>query len=69
MPRTAEHYTADDLKVLTLREWAKLNSISFATAKRIFARGEGPQTVLLSKRRVGIRVVDNARWQESRLRT
>jgi hypothetical protein len=30
-----EHLTADELKVLTLREWAKLNSLSFQTARRV----------------------------------
>jgi len=63
-----EHLTADDLKVLTLREWAALNTLSFQTAKRILASGEGPRVVQLSARRVGIRVIDNARWQEARVR-
>ena len=64
-----EHLTADDLKVLTLREWAALNTLSFQTAKRMIARGLGPQVIQLSARRVGIRVIDNARWQEQRVRS
>jgi hypothetical protein len=63
-----EHLTADELRVLTLRDWCKLNSLSFATGKRILASGEGPPVVQLSARRVGIRVIDNARWQESRMK-
>jgi predicted DNA-binding transcriptional regulator AlpA len=66
MPR--ENLTTEDLKVLTLREWANLNSLSFATAKRLFADGEGPATIQLSPRRIGIRMIDNRRWQEARLR-
>ena len=58
----------EDQRVLTLREWAKLNSLSFQTAKRMFAEGSGPRTVQLSKRRVGVRVIDNQRWAEARLR-
>jgi len=69
MARSQEHRSVDDLKVLTLREWAKLNGISFQTAKRLFAAGDGPVTVQLSPRRVGVRMIDNWRWQEQRLRT
>jgi len=60
--------TAEEQRVLTLREWANLNSLSFGTAKRIFAEGRGPTTVQLSKRRVGVRMIDNRIWQEARLR-
>jgi predicted DNA-binding transcriptional regulator AlpA len=67
MPRH-EHLTADELKVLTLKEWATLNGFSFMTAKRLIAEGDGPRIIQLSPRRVGVRVIDNARWQEARLR-
>ena len=66
---TGETYHPDDLNVLTLREWAALNSISFPAAKRIFTAGEGPQTIQLSPRRVGARMIDNRRWQERRIRS
>ena len=66
MPR--EHLTVDELKVLTLPQWAALNSLSVPTAKRVIAEGRGPKLVQLSKRRLGVRVIDNARWQEERLR-
>ena len=66
-PLTADELQVD-LKVLTLREWANLNSLSFGTAKRMFAEGRGPKTVQLSHRRVGVRVIDNRIWQEERLR-
>jgi hypothetical protein len=60
--------TADLLKVLTLREWATLNSLSFQTAKNLIKDGLGPQLIQLSARRVGVRVIDNLKWQEERLR-
>jgi hypothetical protein len=63
-----QHYTKDDLKVMTVPEWAQSNSLSLFTAKAIIARGEGPPVIQLSKRRIGIRVIDNARWQEQRIR-
>jgi hypothetical protein len=65
-----EHLTADDLKVLTKREWAQLNSLSFSTGKRLLAEGppKGPRTIQLSPRRVGVRMIDNRIWQEERLR-
>jgi predicted DNA-binding transcriptional regulator AlpA len=64
-----EHLTAEDQKVLTLKQWAALNGFSFMTAKRLMADGEGPQIIQVSRRRVGIRVIDNARWQQARLRS
>jgi predicted site-specific integrase-resolvase len=61
--------TADELKVLTLKEWAALNAISWQTAKRLIREGNGPQTIQLSPRRMGIRMIDNRVWQEERVRT
>ena len=70
MPRHVnENLTAEQLRVLTLREWAALNGFSFMTGKRLIARGDGPVTIQLSPRRVGVRVIDNARWQAARLRS
>jgi predicted DNA-binding transcriptional regulator AlpA len=64
-----EHLNTDDLKVLTLREFAALQGFSFMTAKRLFKRGEGPVTIQLSPKRVGVRMIDARRWQEARLRS
>jgi predicted DNA-binding transcriptional regulator AlpA len=64
-----QHYTADELKVLTYREWCALAGISFKTGKRLFANGDGPKTVQLSPNRVGIRMIDHARWLEQRERS
>ena len=67
MPRD-QHLTADDLKVMTVPEWATLNSLSIFTAKKLLAEGQGPRVIQLSKRRIGIRVIDARRWQEERMR-
>jgi predicted DNA-binding transcriptional regulator AlpA len=64
-----EPLTADELKVLTLREFAALNGFSFMTVKRLFKAGQGPVTIQLSPKRVGIRMIDARRWQEARLRS
>jgi predicted DNA-binding transcriptional regulator AlpA len=61
--------TAEELKVLTLKQWAALNAISWQTAKRLIREGNGPQTIQLSPRRMGIRMIDNRTWQEERVRT
>jgi hypothetical protein len=58
---------ADD-QVLTFHEWCALNRISERTGRRILASPDGPQTMQLSPRRVGIRVADNRAWQQSRER-
>jgi hypothetical protein len=63
-----EYLNGDGLKVLTVREWCALNGISEASGKRLIRDGKGPATIQLSERRIGIRRVDNARWQESRVR-
>jgi predicted DNA-binding transcriptional regulator AlpA len=55
-------------RVLTLAQWAALNSISSTTAKRLLAAGQGPKVVQLSERRIGIREADNAAWQAARVR-
>jgi predicted DNA-binding transcriptional regulator AlpA len=63
-----EPFSLEDQKVLTIKQWAALNGISMPTAVRRIREGDGPPTVQLSKRRIGIRVGDNRRWQEARLR-
>ena len=60
--------TLEDQKVLAIKQWCDLNSFSVPTGKRVIASGEGPPVVLLSARRLGVRVGDNRRWQESRIR-
>jgi predicted DNA-binding transcriptional regulator AlpA len=70
-PRSAAHLdrlTQEDLRCLSLREWAKLCGFSYQTAKRLVACGEGPAVVQLSPKRIGIRTIDAARWSEARIR-
>jgi predicted DNA-binding transcriptional regulator AlpA len=64
-----EHLTAEELKVLTLRECAALNGISMMTLKRRIKAGDGPRILQISPKRIGVRVIDARRWQESRLRS
>jgi len=68
MARKQEHLTVDDQKILTVKQWAELNAISLWSAKKLMREGNGPRVVQLGQRRIGIRVIDNARWQEQRIR-
>jgi hypothetical protein len=58
---------ADD-QVLAFHEWCRLNRISERTGRRILASPDGPQTVQLSPRRVGVTVRANRDWQHARSR-
>jgi predicted DNA-binding transcriptional regulator AlpA len=70
LPRhVQEHLTAEELKVLSLREAAALNGISWMTLKRLIKAGDGPQIIQISPKRVGVRIIDNAKWQAKRLRS
>ena len=64
-----EYLNSDDLKLLTVAEWAFLAGLSLATAKRTMREGKGPATVRLSKRRIGIRRIDYASWLAARVRS
>jgi len=64
-----EHLTVEDQRVLTLKECAAMNNLSLLTLKRRIKAGDGPQIIQLSPRRIGVRVIDNARWQAARLRS
>lgn len=69
VPKQQQQYlTIEQQRVLSLREWAQLNAISFGTAKRLFLQGKGPRTIQLSAKRVGVRMIDNFEWQQARLR-
>jgi predicted DNA-binding transcriptional regulator AlpA len=59
----------DDLRCITVEQFAKLVGFSVMTARRLLQAGEGPPVVQLSARRVGIRVRDLAAWQEARVRS
>jgi hypothetical protein len=58
----------DELRVLTKAQAAKICGISIWTLKRLIDAGKGPKLTQISDRRVGIRVGDLRRWQESRER-
>jgi hypothetical protein len=59
---------ADDLRCITVKQFAELVGFSTMTAKRLLRAGEGPPTIALSARRIGIRIRDLAAWQQARVR-
>jgi hypothetical protein len=60
--------TADDLKVLSFKEWCRLCGFSLATGRRIINAGIGPVITQLSARRIGVTVANHLAWQASRAR-
>ena len=54
-------------RILTLDEFAELNSISPMTLYRSIRRGDGPKVIKVSLRRRGIRESDGAAWQAERV--
>ena len=54
-------------RVLTLKQFADLNTLSLRTAKRLIEAGE-IAVVQLSAKRIGLRSSDVARWQAERIR-
>ena len=68
MPKNSTAPAIDDLRVITLQEFAASQGISFATVQRMIARGEGPPVIKLSTRRVGVRIIDLKEWQAARVR-
>jgi predicted DNA-binding transcriptional regulator AlpA len=69
MPKNGTALAIDDLRVITLQEFAESQGISFATLQRMIKRGEGPKIIRLSPRRVGVRVIDGREWQQARVRS
>jgi predicted DNA-binding transcriptional regulator AlpA len=61
--------TVNDLRCITVPQFAELVGFSHMTAKRLIRAGKGPPVVQLSTKRIGIRLVDALRWQQSRIRT
>jgi predicted DNA-binding transcriptional regulator AlpA len=57
-----------DEQVLTIREFAALNGVGLRTAIRIIEAADGPATVRLSARRIGVTVKSVREWQARRAR-
>ena len=57
-----------DDQVLDFHSWCQLNRISERTGRRILASSDGPRTVQISARRIGITVRANRNWQHARER-
>jgi predicted DNA-binding transcriptional regulator AlpA len=66
--RERQRLPAQPDRVLTLRQFAEINSLGLRTAKRLIAAGDGPPILQLTSKRVGIRQSDAARWQAARVR-
>jgi predicted site-specific integrase-resolvase len=58
----------DDMRVLSIAQWCRLNGFSFDTGKRLIKRGQGPVITQISDRRIGVTVANNRAWQRSRER-
>jgi hypothetical protein len=65
---TLEH--SDDDEVLTIPQWAKLNTFSLSTAYRILngPKDQRPEITQLSDKRIGITRGANRRWLKKRAR-
>jgi hypothetical protein len=53
----------DDDEVMTIGQWRERNTLSRATAQRMFARGEGPDRIWLSPNRYGITYGADRAWK------
>ena len=60
--------TNEPNRVMNFRQWCELNNISTITGWRIMKAGNGPETLQLSERRIGITERANAEWQAARVR-
>jgi hypothetical protein len=63
-----QHLAADDLKVLSFKEWCRLCGFSLATGRRVINASSGPVITQLSARRIGVTVANHLAWQASRAR-
>jgi hypothetical protein len=57
-----------DSQILLFDEWCRLNRISERQGRRILDNPGGPVVTQLTRRRIGITVAANRRWQQSRAR-
>ena len=68
MPSVKDATTREPNRVMNFRQWCELNNISTITGWRIMKAGNGPETLQLSERRIGITERANAEWQAARVR-
>jgi hypothetical protein len=62
-PQRTDH--SDDC-VMSVQEWATRARLSYPTARRVIAAGEGPVVTRLSPNRVGITFGAHRAWLKSR---
>jgi predicted DNA-binding transcriptional regulator AlpA len=63
---SAEQDSYPDDTVITIKQWCQRAGISYATAQRLIAAGDGPTITKLSTRRLGVRGRDHRAWLDSR---
>jgi hypothetical protein len=51
---------------LSFDQWCAVNGFSLSTGRRIAKSEQSPRFIALSKRRLGITVAENKRWQAAR---
>jgi hypothetical protein len=56
----------DDDRVMNVQQWAERVGISYPTAKRLIAAGEGPAITRLSPNRLGITFGAHRAWLKDR---
>jgi len=57
----------DDDEVISIPKWAEINDLSTITARRLIARGEGPEIIQLSPNRFGITRRADREWKRRRV--
>jgi predicted DNA-binding transcriptional regulator AlpA len=57
---------ADDDRVMSVQAWAQRVGISYPTAKRLIAAGEGPAITRLSPNRIGVTFGAHRAWLKDR---
>jgi hypothetical protein len=58
----------NDLQVLTLTQWCRLNNFSISTGQRRLRAPDAPPVIQISDKRFGITVGANRVWQARRMR-
>jgi hypothetical protein len=56
-----------DDAVMSFAAWCALNDISQPTGRRLIKRGDGPEIIRLSPKRIGITVKADREWKAKRV--
>ena len=55
-------------RIMSFKRWCLLNDFSVATGRRILASGNGPETIQVTDKKIGVSVAADAAWKASRVR-